>query len=701
MTESIHSVALARYKQAEDFYGPARRQALEDLRFVDGEQWDVFNTTNQTQLTVNLVASFLRHITNEAKQNKPSINVSPTASGSSEDIAEIFAGLIRNIEQQSDASTAYGTAFWYAAAMGEGYFFIDRDYVSETSFDQELCIKTCDNPFKVYLDVNCGCVDGSDSDWGFIMEDMSKEEFKMKFPDSKMAESLASQFPRPFMGGWEDADTIRLARYFEKVRTPTTLHLIVSSTGQTFTSTLHPDNIQASPGETFQLISTRPSFEMKVMEHLMNAEEILESTEWPGKFIPIVRVSGDRFFIGDKLVTHGAVRMAKDPQRQYNYHTSVQTDMIDLAPKSAFIGATGQFANNPEKWANANTTNYGFLDYTPVYGQNGQPLPAPARANSLDGALFGAVSQSRMQSLEDLKLVFGVQDASLGRQGNEISGVAILARKEQSGVSNYHYYDNLIISIKYAGRQLINLIPKVYDADRTVRIIKPNQETALVLINSSENDFRYALENDAGYDIVIDTGPAYNTRRQEAVESMLALGQAYPQSLAVMSDLMVSASDWPMAKQVAARLKATIPANILAATGESTPGEDMAPAEQLAQARQQLSMLSMKAEQDKLELTEAKTKLKIAEDTSAMKLVELDMKNEQTVAALKHQRDVAAIEAQIKLKELELKERELEMKEKQLQIGAITAASGMADSMFKNMNPGGESLDADIGGKIG
>jgi hypothetical protein len=696
MTKDTHAEAMGRFKQAEDLYSTARQEALDDLHFVNGEQWDVMESTNQTQLTVNLVASFLRQVTNEAKQNKPAIQVSPIAAGASEDVADIYAGLIRSIEQNSDATSAYGLAFWYAAAMGEGYILIDREYVSDTSFDQELFIRGCENPFKVFLDTNCGCLDGSDAEWGFIITDMAKDEYKMKFPESKLTESLAAPFSYTNFGDWVRTDTVRLARYFVKERKKVNLHLVVSSQGTQFTTTEPVDKLLGQPGETFTLISSRPSWETTVMEYLMDGTDILDSTEWPGKNIPIIRVVGDRYYVGDKLITHGAVRMAKDPQRQYNFHTSVQTDMIDMAPKTPFIGATGQFANNPEKWANANTENYGFLDYTPVYGQSGQPLPPPQRISAMDGGLFGAVSQSRQQSLEDLKLVFGVQDASLGRQGNEISGVAILARKEQAGVSNYHYYDNLVASIKYVGRQLLDLIPKLYSNERTVRIVKPSQETQLVLLNSPENNYRYTMEEASKYDVVIDTGPAYSTRRKEAAESMLAMTAAFPESLKFMGDLMVQSMDWPMAKEVAARFKATIPPEVLAATGESTPGQDLAPAEQVQQLQQ-------KMQKQEIELEEAKAKLSIAESETSMKLVQLDMENEQKMSTLDHQRDVAAIEAEIKMIELDLKRKELELKEKELGIKAALGANTVLGSapVITNVEPGGDTLDADIGGKIG
>lgn len=696
--DPVHE-CVERFAQAQDAYSQQRQDARADLRFVAGEQWESQPDSDELRLTVNLLNPFLRQITAEARQANPSVRVVPIGGGADVDLAEVRGGLIRNIEQQSDSESVYQQALWYAAAAGEGYIYIDSEYCSDTSFDQDLYIRACENPEKVFLDPTHVRVDGTDAEWAIVIEDVAHDYLKRQFPKSKMVENMkALSWDRLGLpGDWIDQETVRLAKYWVKERVPKKIWLIMDP------MSMEQTTVTEKPGDEVIILNERDSFETKVKCYLLNAEEVLEETTWPGMDIPIIKVTGDSFYVGGERVQYGAVRHAKDPQKQYNYFTSRQTEMVDLAPKNSFVGATGQFANNPEKWANANRVNYGFLDYTPT-ALNGQPVPAPTRVSGLDMASFSGVSQSRSQSLEDLKLVFGLHDAALGRMQQEASGVALQNRVEQSSRSTYHYFDNLLISIKAIGRQLNQLIPSFYDTERIVRIVHPTDEEQLIVINSMANNNRYNMSK-GQYEVIVSTGPAYASKRQEAFDALNGIMQALPGTGQFIGDLVASQIDSPVAQEAAARIKASIPPEILAATGDGDESE-MAPKELLQKTQQDLAQTQQQLKKTELEKQELEVQVKIATDKAAMELTKADMDYDIKTKEMKHQDEVAEIEARIRMKQLEIEERKLAIEERKLEIMAISAASkvnegfrsdGVDDPNTGHINGGSE---ANIGGKI-
>lgn len=688
-TDQIIQDAMHRFKVALDYWGPIRQAAREDLSFVAGKQWeDVSNQDDEMRLTVNLLGPFIRQITSEARSANPAIRVIPTGNGADEDLAEIYGGLIRHIEQFSEAEVAYQQALWYAAACGEGYLTIDSEYVSDDSFDQDLLICGVNNPEKVFLDPLHEHLDGHDSEWAFIVEDISHDAYKRQFPSSKLA-GVSNWTLLDLPGDWLTKEVVRVARYWVKEYSMQTVYLVLDPlTGEQSSTTEKPD-------DTKVVLKQRKSQVCTIKCYLINAMEVLEETEWPGKYIPIIKVTGDTYYVAGEKQQYGAVRFAKDPQRQYNYFTSRQTEMVDLAPKNAFVGATGQFASNPEKWANSNRINYGFLDYTPT-ALNGQPLPPPTRVSGLDMQAFQGVAASRAQALEDLKLTFGLHDAALGRMDNQdASGVALQNRVEQSSRSTYQYFDHFLSALRCLGRQLVGLIPHFYDTPRTVRIVKPTSEDTLVQINQMDgrNDLTYG-----SYDVVVVTGPAYASKRQEAFDAITTIAQANPQAAAVIGDLQASQVDSPVAKLMAARIKATIPKEVLAATGEDNE-QDLAPKEALMKVQQDLARAMQELQKQQLENQELQVQVKIAKDQSALKLTELDMEHEHKGRELDQEARLREMEFALKAAEIELKQKQLELTEKQLQMAAAVNAHKVNNEAMRTHIPDA-NVDSNMGGGL-
>lgn len=602
--ESVLSTARERFKLAVEAETEIRKEALDDLNFRAGNQWpeDIKRSRDIDRrpcLTINRIPQFVRQVTNDQRQNRPAIRVSPVDDRADIETAKIYQGLIRHIEYNSNADVAYDTAFESAVTTGLGYFRIITDHVDPMSFDQEILFKRVVNASSVYLDPHFQEPDGSDANWGFIIEDLSRDDFKAQYPESKLSkmeewESLGDRAP-----DWATDDSCRVAEYFCKTFKQTKIYQL--NTGEVVTKEEFEKLSEELSDEellNIEIVSERDTTLPAIKWYKINGIEILEETEWLSRWIPIIPVLGDELVIDGKRIFEGIIRHAKDPQRMYNYWASSETETIALAPRAPFIGAEGQFEGHEVQWATANQKNHAFLEYKPTT-VNGQLAPAPQR-NVFEPPIQ-AISQARMLSSEDLKATTGIYDSSLGAKSNENSGIAIQRRNMQSQTSNFHYVDNLTRSLRHAGRILLDLIPKVYDTPRAQRIIGEDGEEEIVRLNEifESNGEPKIYDLSVGkYDITVDTGPSYATKRQEAVDSMLSLVQAYPQAAQFAGDLMIKNMDWPGAKEIAERLKKTLPPGI-------AEDEDGQQAPLPPEVQQQMQQMSQMIEQMTAQLNDA------------------------------------------------------------------------------------------------
>ena len=604
-----------RLKMAQSAYSDSREDELDDLRFMAGSpdnqwQWpaDVLATRGSVQgqtinarpcLTINKLPQHVRQVTNEQRQNRPSGKVIPADDNADVQVAEIFNGVVRHIEYMSDADVAYDTACDNQVTYGEGYIRLLTEYCNDETFDQDIRIGRVRNSFSVYMDPTIQDPCGADAEWCFITEDILKEEYERMFPDATPISTLYSQgVGDQGISSWLQEDTIRIAEYFYNSYEKATLHL-------------YPDNQTAYRGtpQDKQLtamfgkpIRSREVDRKKVMWMKTNGFDVLQEREWAGKWIPVVRVIGNEWEVDGQMYISGLVRNAKDAQRMYNYWTSQEAEMLALAPKAPFIGYGGQFEGYEMQWKTANTTNWPYLEVNPdVTDGAGAVLPLPQRAPP--PLPQTGLIQAKMGAADDIKGTTGQYDASLGMQGNERSGKAILAREKQGDVGTYHYVDNLARAIRHITRQIVDMIPKIYDTQRIARIIGVDGEVDMVKFNPSQAEPVKEIRDQMGaliekvynpsvgtYDVMVTTGPGYMTKRQEALDAMSMILQSNPQLWTVAGDLFIKNMDWPGAQEMAARFKKILDPKVLS-EGDQSP-EMMAAQQQLEAMTQELNRMT-------------------------------------------------------------------------------------------------------------
>ena len=508
-------------------------------------------------------------------------------------MAEIITGICRHVEVNSNADHAYDTAFDFAVRMGWGYWRVTTDYVRPDSFDQEIYIKPIDNPFTVYFDPNSVAPDGSDAEKCLITVVMSKENFRKMYPDADDGGSFSARGTGDSNTEWVTKHDIRIAEYFYTRIIST--HLVLLSDG----TTAYEDELPSA--EVLDIagiyeVSRRKTFKKQIKWCKVTAMEVLEEGTWAGKYIPVVPTYGQQCVVDNKRKKFGLVRMAKDPQRMYNFWQTSMTESVALAPRAKWIMAEGQDEGHEAEWASANNTSYSYLRYK-MTDINGQPAPPPIRqVPEQPPAAIMAASQSITQ---DLQAVVGIVDPNQLPQGN-ISGKALQGQQQQIDMTNFHYYDNLTRSIAHTGRIILDLIPKIYSGERVMRIIGDDGKPELTTINQKtgqqdENGVEMVL-NDVTigeYDVVMDTGPGYNTKRQEAVDSMMTLLSADPNLMQQAGDLIFRNMDFPGAEIIADRLASVNPLAQIDEKSDIPPQVQM----QLANAQQQMQAMQQQIQQ--------------------------------------------------------------------------------------------------------
>ena len=657
---SILATARSRLDMAMSALSESREDENDDLKFYAGSpdnqwQWpaDVLATRGAVQgqtinarptLTINKLPQHVRQVTNDQRQNRPGAKVIPVDSNADVEIAEIFNGMIRHIEYISDADVAYDTACENQVAYGEGYIRLLTEYCDDDTFDQDIKIGRIRNSFSVYMDPTMQDPTGADAKYCFVTEDLTRDEYERMYPNSAPITTLQSLgVGDQSISNWLNEDTVRVADYYYIDYDRATLNLYPGN--QTaFAGTPEDKALKAHFGKP---LKSRESDRPKVRYCKINGYEILEQREWVGKWIPVIRIVGNEFEVDGRLYVSGLVRNAKDAQRMYNYWVSQEAEMLALAPKAPFIGYGGQFEGYEDKWKTANTQNWPYLEVNPdvTDGQGGvMPLPARAQPPMASSGLL----QAKAGAAEDIKSTTGQYNASLGMGSNERSGKAILARQREGDVGTYHYGDNLARGVRHIARQLVDMIPKIYDTQRIARIIGEDGETKMVKINPDQQQPVNKIVNEQGiviekiynpgvgkYDVVATTGPGYATKRQEALEAMAQLLQGNPQLWSVAGDLFVKNMDWPGAQEMSKRFAKTIDPKLMS-DGEDNPA--LAAAQQQMQAmgaemeqmHQMLQNVSKSLDMREIEVKEFDSQVKAyAAETQRISAVQASMSPEQ------------------------------------------------------------------------
>jgi len=701
--EGIVERAKKNFESAKEIYSKSRELAIEDTRFVMGDstnmyQWPADIAKNRlgdrkVMLTINLTAQHCNQIINQIRQNRPSCRVMPVDNFSDKKTAEILAGLIRNIQSTSNADDAHDIGAMHSIYGGEGYWRVLTEYESPMSKDQVIRIRPINNPQLVYIDPDAQMPDKSDAQWGFIFEDVKKSMIEREYPDLKN-EIYSWQDDKNSQ--WVTKDTVRIAEYYEVEFEPDTV-LFLENEKSILESKLvdgvkrEGDFIVSESGESIAIIDERETTikKWKWYKLVGGHEEPVDSRDWPGDYLPIISVVGIEVNVNGEIIRKGLVRDIKDPARMVNFAFSESVQTIALQNKIPYIAAAEAIEGYENEWGQSNQSNKAYLPYN-AYDDEGQPNPPPQRQPAI--TMPTAQLQLLQVATEEMRAASGQQNANFGIKSEASSGVGIQRLKAQGEIATFHFPDNLARGLKYEAVVIIDLIQKTYDTKRVVRVLgldgshenavlDPDHPQPYSEMQTSEEDIQKIFNPSLGqYDVVIDTGPSFQTQRQEGYASMMELASRSPALMQIAGDIIMRNADYPGADKIADRLAKALPPNLQ----EQKGGKD----EQLAQVSQQAQQMSQQLQGMSQQLQETQAKLQQAE--SGLQKTQLEMQYKMQLAEfdaqLEEQKQMRALEAQFRLEEYraqledQRKQREVEAQiyQSQLEAKAKREAEGIA-----------------------
>jgi len=134
------------------------------------------------------------------------------------------------------------------------------------------------------------------------------------------------------------------------------------------------------------------------------------------------------------------------------------------------------------------------------------------------------------------------------------------------------------MAIKHMARIMVNIIPEIYDMQRAVRILGEDETEKVVEVNKMhpdpENPGKLYDLTVGKYDIVIDVGLNYETKRMETAENLMNIMQSNPQAATPIMDLIYRNLDFTYAQEAGDRMKRLIQNQFpgVIAEDETNPG---------------------------------------------------------------------------------------------------------------------------------
>jgi hypothetical protein len=593
------SQALAMYEYYKSYWSENYKEANIDLKMIAGDprtHWgEAYNPRREAKkltLVINELPQFIHQVTNDIRQNVPSIKVLPVSDGDIE-TGKIFSGLFRAIEDHSHADEVCDTASEYAVKCGIGFMRLDHDYCYDDSDEQEIIFKTVPDPLSVWIDPASVEYDGRDAMGAIALEPISKKEFERLYPGKNFV-----SFTDPKNN--EEKETIVLGEVFVKE------------------------------------LSGKRGKNATIYRYKFSGADLLAKTTFPGKYIPVIPIYGEVTWIDGKRIIAGLVRQARDPQLRLNHWACKEQEILNMAPIAPVMAVQGTLVNNRSQWQSPGAEM--VLEYKPK-DLDGNPAPQPTRLNPppVPTGIINAMEGAKQNIKESL----GMYNASIGEKSNEVSGVAIDARKHEGDVATFHFPDNVRRSYGHMGEVAVEMMPVIYDTPRIVQTLNEEQDVQMIGINGAPLQDGQTQPYDltkGKYRVRITTGASYTTKRQEEAAFLSQVFQKDPALMQIGGDILFNSMDTPGAQALAARIKKTIPPQLLEDNGNADP--------RLAQIMQQMQQMQEIIQKGAQEIQQ----------------LQAELQNKQT-------------DEQLQAAKLQIESKKLDVEQQKLQVEAFKAKS--------------------------
>jgi len=596
-----------RYADALDEMQATHARIVEDLRFSNPakpEQWDAAvlaaRGSSRPAYTFDRSNQFIAQVVNDARQNKPSIDVLPADSVADPEVAEHLGGIIRHIEYVSRAGIAYDTAIELSARTGLGWLRVVPEIMRPETGEQEIRILRVHDPLSCLLEAGWTQPDGSDAMVGWASTMVPRRLFSKQYPKASVSASWIDS-----RGVWtmDRGDLVRVVEEFEIEEVKRNRLLVLMPDGQQ--QTMGEDEYWAwvkDNGFQPQVLNTFEAVERRQKWRKMTGAEVLEETDFPSQFLPVIPVLGYESWIEGERFICGLTRRLMDGQRLHNYEMTAFAEALALQPKAPFVAPVEAIEGHQRHWERLNSGNPAYLPYNHV-DQDGNPIPAPQRLSP--PMMPAALAQGAVMASQEMEAAVGMYKANLGQTSNETSGRAINARRAEGDTATFHFIDNLARSIEQLGRVVVDMIPRIYDTPRRSRILGVNGEQSFVDVNP---EMKQAAAKQGGkvvainprvgaYDVRVKVGPSFSTQRQEAAQQLSEIVRGNPAMMSVLGPMWARLQDFPESDKLAKVLLAMAPPQVQKAEAGDTPipPEAQAQMEKMQQAIQQMEQAMQQA----------------------------------------------------------------------------------------------------------
>ena len=596
-----------------------REEAAIDTRYASGDPWEPAEkaereANGRPAVVFDELNQHINQLVNDVRVNKRAVRVIPKGDGATDELARVRAEKIRAIEYKSNAQSAYATAFEHACSRSYGWIRLSTRYLAEDSFEQEPCIKRVPNPDNVLMDPDFKEADASDMKYLFYFDFIPKEEFKRRWPNAECKDFTAEQevaYP-----AWVRDKDVRVAEYWKIKTRNRTLVLLGPKEAPT---KMWADEIPESLKEQ-QLTMALRKREVEVhtvCQYITNGVEILEETDWAGRWIPFVPVFGKEIYVGDKRVILSLVRLARDPYMYYCWVRSNEMEVMGISPKVPWVGYEGQFDTSTD-WSTIHKVPRGYAEVKATTEATGaQVLPIPQR--QVFEPPVQAMELAADSAKRSIMSAMGRYNASVGKSDSAArSGVAIKELQTAADQGSFHFIDNYDRAIEHVGRQLNNLITVVMDTEREEELRKADDTYERVTLNKRYVDKgkeQYYPMNVGEFDVTISTGPSFDSQREEAEQFANTLA-GIPEIFGRVADLVVKLKNLgPIGDQIAERL----------APPDSKEQGQIPPQALAAIQKQKQELAALNAYGQKLE-----AEIKALKDESNAKMIEMQSQERRT-----------------------------------------------------------------------
>ncbi len=637
----------------EGYFGENTTRGKDDMNFLLRDQWSAverseFSRLFKPAMTFNKLYDVTKKVIGEQRKNKPDLMVRSLTGKANQKQIDLRADLVRTISYQSQNDLVYQTAFRSSLMMGYGAFEIVLDYENPKSFNQVIRYEVIPDSTRTSFDPTALKPHKGDGNFCARQYLYTKEEFYATYPN--VLNPVSYSDPRSLLDfQWETRDTIVVCKYSRKEWYPVKLYLLNdgSSVTEDEWEDMQPDiKMQENLANTSQvvgdmirknipeIVGERMSKDYKIRQYVLTQNQIIEFTDWPSKYLPIIFVDGDSNYINGQQYTRSFIHEAKDAQKFVNYVGSEIAAEIKNRRREQWLGTPDNILGNEQMWRNPELQS-GMLTARPDPKTGAMPQKMPP------WELSQTLLQQFQRGSQDMREILGFSENE-ALQGHDMSGKARRERKLEGSMSAYVWFDNLNQSIEQGGRVVLDLLPVIAgEHERHMIVSKSDGRTESVVLNEivgESEDGQPIRDNTldgSDYDIEIDTGPSFAVQKDMALEFFQQTLQANPQTFPLIADLWAKNLDVQYMPQIAERFKTLVPPQIIAQEeGKQLPPQPPSPQEQMMQAQmkaqqQQMMMNEQKMHLEEQQLMERAEELKIRKEKHLLEQAEMILKAQE------------------------------------------------------------------------